>query len=152
MGRMESSMMLVGVCLRAWPADPAACSHPLTCPSGRWIVPGTASPSPWWAHPWGTLGTARPVLLAARLCLFAWTRHLRKPVVQTSGGHPSRTDTTQAKPRADESCCAPRRRMCSGVEAEYGSFSCVPSCASSCQHPYDRRDIKCYDVVHQDAT
>ena len=31
---------------------------------------------------------ARPVLLAARLCLFAWTRHLREPVVQTSGGHP----------------------------------------------------------------
>jgi len=39
---------------------------------------------------------ARPVLLAARLCLFAWTRHLREPVVQTSGGRPRRTDTTQA--------------------------------------------------------
>src|SRR5438309_7099350 len=64
------SMMLVGVCLRVWPADPAARSHPLTCPSGRWIVPGTASPSPWWAHPWGTLGTARAQYSLRHVCVF----------------------------------------------------------------------------------
>src|SRR5947209_7019591 len=130
------SMMLVGVCLRVWPADPAARSHPLTCPSGRWRVPGTASPSPWWAHPWGTLGTARAQYSLRHVCVFLLGR--------VTSGNPScrrQEDALGARiqhrptTRADESRCAPRRRMFSGVEAEYGSFSCVPSCASSCQHP-----------------
>src|SRR2546428_2174809 len=113
------SMILVGVCLRAGPADPAARSHPPTCPSGRWRVPGTTSPSPWWAHPWGTLSTARahtPCGTFVSLCLDASPpRARRADVRRTPRGariphRPHDERTRVAAPQGGSCALASRQR------------------------------------------